>query len=78
MIIETHAITWRGAQGTVCMSDLLLPVWPTVLTLRSHKTGKEVGFYCSGLKRDREGDIEFGTYRSVNFTQKLGLTILND
>lgn len=78
MIIETHAITWRSGQGTVCISDLNLPVWPTMLTLRSHRTGAEVKFYCSGLQRDSDGDIEQGTYRSVNFPQKIVLTIFND
>lgn len=78
MTLDTTQIGWRGHQGTVFMSDLPLQMWPTVLSLRSHKTGKVVQFYCTDLKRDQDGDIRYGIYRSVNFSPTLGLTVFND
>ena len=81
-ILNTQSITWRGPQGTVCHSDFRedLPVghWPTRMLLRSHKTGHCVDFYLSGLHKDDEGDITYGVYRSVNFSQKMVLTVFND
>ena len=81
-ILNTQTINWRGTQGTVCHSDgrseLPIGQWPTRMALRSHKTGHCVDVYLSGLHKDAEGDITHGVYRSVNFSQKMVLTVFND
>lgn len=78
MDITSEHIGWKELKGSVFMSDLNLRAWPTRLMVKSHKTGQQVDFYCAGLKRDADGDIEYGTYRSVNFSKKMVLTIFND
>lgn len=81
-ILNTQPITWRGDRGTVEHSDFrdVLPVgtWPTHMKLRSHRTAAEVNFYLAGLHKDGQGDITHGVYRSMNFSQKLVLTVFND
>ena len=78
MTVTSEHIGWRGLNGSVMMSDLGLSIWPTRIQVRSHRTGQLVDFYCSGLHRDTDGDITHGTYRSINFPQKMVLTVFND
>lgn len=78
MTVTSEHIGWKGLNGSVMMSDLGLAIWPTRMLVQSHKTGHLVDFYCAGLHRDADGDIEYGTYRSVNFSKKMVLTVFND
>jgi hypothetical protein len=80
MQVTSDTIRWNKVHGNTEFSDLGVPVghFPTMLDVRSHKTGVTVTFYIHTMHRDADNDVAWVDYRAWNRDRPLFLRVFND
>jgi hypothetical protein len=80
-VIPANKFTWdkRNNTFTAEISELRGHNFNTIITIRNPKTGGEVMFTCTDVKRDREGDWQWMTFMSQSKQHpNLKLVVFND
>ena len=80
MHVTSENINWRGRNGFTEASDLRLPVgtWPTLMDVKSHKTGDTRSFYLKDIHKDADHDVRWANYRTHGADQPITIRVFND
>lgn len=78
--VTSENISWRGWDGFTEASDLRLPVgtWPTLIDVKSHKTGDTLSFYLKGIHKDKDNDVRWADYRAHRAKYPMTIRVFND
>lgn len=79
-LLTSETISWKGLQGSAEASDLRLPVgtWPSLIDVKSHKTGEVKSFYIHTARRNEDNEVLWVDYRTFDRNKLINLRVYND